>query len=431
MIDAHLENPMKLLIQNGRLIDPSQSLEDERDILIEDGRVARIDKRISCPEAEHLDASGCIVAPGFIDLHVHLREPGEEYKETIETGAQAAAAGGFTSVCAMPNTTPVNDQAAVTRYIIDQAREKAVVNVFPVGAITHQSKGESLAEIGEMVAAGAIAISDDGRPVMNANVMRRAMEYAWQLGIPVIDHCQDLHLSAGGVMNEGFYSTMLGLRGMPAAAEEVQVARDIVLAEATGAHVHIAHLSTAGSLELVRRAKRKGLPVTCEVTPHHFTLTEEAVVGYDTNTKMSPPLRTRHDVERLIEGIADGTVDAIATDHAPHHEDEKMLEFDQAPFGIIGLETAVNLALDKLVHPGHISLARLVQLLSTNPARIVRLDRGSLRVGAVADVTIIDPHRTTTIDRSQFKSKSRNSPFHGWTLKGVVKTTIVAGKIVF
>jgi dihydroorotase len=422
---------MKLVIQNGRLIDPHQSIEDHRDILIEHGRVARIDEHISDPDAEQFDASGCIVAPGFIDLHVHLREPGQEYKETIETGAQAAAAGGFTSVCAMPNTTPVNDHAAVTRYIIDQAREKAVVNVFPVGAITHQSNGESLAEIGEMVAAGAVAISDDGRPVMNANVMRRAMEYARQLGIPIIDHCQDVHLSSGGVMHEGFYSTMLGLRGMPAAAEAVQVARDILLAEETGARVHIAHLSTAGSLELVRRAKQKGLPVTCEVTPHHFTLTDEAVVGYDTNTKMSPPLRTQHDVERLIEGIADGTVDAIATDHAPHHHDEKMLEFDQAPFGIIGLETAVSLALDRLVQAGHISPVRLVQLMSANPANIVGIDRGALNIGAVADVTIIDLHRTMTVDRNRFKSKSRNSPFHGWTLNGAVRATIVAGKIVY
>jgi dihydroorotase len=422
---------MKLLIQNGRLIDPSQSIEGKFDLLIEDGRVTGLEKNISISEAQVFDATGCVVAPGFIDLHVHLREPGEEYKETIETGARAAAAGGFTSIGAMPNTNPVNDNAAVTRFIVDRARETAVVNVFPVGAITRESKGETLAEIGDMIEAGAVAISDDGRPVMSAQVMRRAMQYAHQLGIPVIDHCQDLHLSANGVMHEGYYSTLLGLKGMPAAAEEIQLARDVVLSGMTGAHIHIAHLSTAGSLELVRQAKRKGLPVSCEVTPHHFTLTDEAVAGYDTNSKMSPPLRSRQDVESLLEGIADGTVDAIATDHAPHHWDEKVLDYDQAPFGIIGLETAVSLALDRLVHSGRITLTRLVELQSTNPARIIGLDRGTLRVGSVADITIFDPQRPITVTVNQFKSKSRNSPFNGWTLNGSVRATIVAGKIVF
>ncbi|MBI3949737.1 MAG: dihydroorotase, partial [Acidobacteria bacterium] len=345
--------------------------------------------------------------------------------------AQAAAAGGFTSICVMPNTKPVNDNAAVTRFIVERAREKAVVNVFPVGAVTNQSQGETLAEIGEMVEAGAVAISDDGRSVMNADVLRRAMEYAHQLGIAIIDHCQDMHLSGNGVMHEGYYSTTLGLRGIPAAAEEVQVARDVILAGTTGAHVHIAHLSTAGSLELVRQAKRKGMPVTCEVTPHHFALTDEAVTGYDTNTKMYPPLRTQRDVESLIEGIADGTVDAIATDHAPHHLDEKMFDYDQAPFGIIGLETALSLALDRLLHSGKITLTRLVELLSTNPARIVNLQRGTLRTGAVADVTIFDPQRSITVDVSRFTSKSRNSPFNGWTLRGAVRATMVAGKIMF
>lgn len=422
---------MNLLIQNGLIVDPTQAIEEKLDLLIEGGRVTRLECHISAPEAQTIDASGCVVAPGFIDLHVHLREPGEEYKETIESGAQAAAAGGFTSICAMPNTRPVNDNAAVTKFVVERAREKAVVNVFPIGAITHQLQGERLAEIGEMVDAGAVAISDDGRPVMNAQVLRRAMEYAKQLGIPIIDHCQDLHLSADGVMHEGYYSTLLGLRGIPAVAEEVQVARDILLSGVTGAHVHIAHLSTAGSLELVRQAKRKGLPVSCEVTPHHFTLTDEVVVGYDTNTKMYPPLRSRHDVESLIEGIADGTIDAIATDHAPHHQDEKALEYDQALPGIIGLETALSLALDRLVHTGKITLKRLVELMSANPARILGLTRGSLQVGAIADVTIFDPQRTITVDVSRFKSKSRNSPFDGWRLKGAVQATIVRGKIVF
>jgi len=422
---------MKLLIQNGLLIDPTQSIEEKLDLLIDDGRVARLERRLSVPEAQALDASGCIVAPGFIDLHVHLREPGEEYKETIESGAQAAAAGGFTSICAMPNTKPVNDNAAVTKFIVERAREKAVVNIFPIGAVTQQSKGETLAEIGDMVEAGAVAISDDGCSVMNAQVLRRAMEYACQLGIPVMDHCQDVPLSGNGVMHEGYYSTLLGLKGIPAVAEEVQVARDVLLCGMTGAHVHIAHLSTAGSLELVRQAKRKGLPVTCEVTPHHFTLTDEAVVGYDTNTKMYPPLRSRRDVESLIDGIADGTVDAIATDHAPHHLDDKALDYDQAPPGIIGLETALSLALDRLVHAGRITLTRLVELMSTNPTRIIGIERGSLRVGAVADVIIFDPQRTNTVDVNRFKSKSRNSPFHGWTLKGAVRATIVGGQIVF
>jgi len=422
---------MKLLIQNGLLVDPTQDLEEKLDLLLEDGRVAGLDKRLTVPEARTLDASGCVVAPGFIDLHVHLREPGEEYKETIETGSQAAAAGGFTSVCAMPNTTPVNDNAAVTKFIVERGREKAVVNVFPVGALTNQSQGETLAELGEMVEAGAVAVSDDGRSVMNAEVLRRAMEYAHQLGIPIIDHCQDMYLTANGVMHEGYYSTLLGLRGIPAAAEEVQVARDVLLSGITRAHVHMAHLSTAGSLELVRQAKRKGLPISCEVTPHHFTLTDEAVADYDTNTKMYPPLRSQHDVASLLEGIADGTVDAIATDHAPHHLDEKALDYDQAPPGIIGLETALSLALDRLVHSGKITLRRLVELLSTNPARIIGIERGSLRVGAMADLTIFDPQRTIRVDVNRFKSRSRNSPFHGWTLKGAVRATIVGGKIVF
>ncbi|RMG51198.1 MAG: dihydroorotase, partial [Acidobacteria bacterium] len=346
-------------------------------------------------------------------------------------GAEAAAAGGFTSIAAMPNTHPVNDNAAVTRFIIEQAAEEAPVNVFPVGAITARSAGEALAEIGEMVQAGAVAISDDGRPVMNAQVMRRAMEYAKQLDIPVIDHCQDLNLSGDGVMHEGYFSTLLGLKGIPAAAEEVQVARDILLAELTGARVHLAHLSTAGSVELVRRAKRKGIPISCEVCPHHFTLTDEAVTSYDTNTKMYPPLRSQRDVDSLLEAIADGTIDAIATDHAPHHLDEKMLDYNQAPFGIVGLETAFGLAMTRLVDSGRIGLRRLIELLSSAPARILGLDRGTLRVGAVADVTLFDPRQEWIVDVRRFRSKSRNSPFHGWKLKGVIKATIVGGEIVF
>lgn len=422
---------MKLLIRNGLVVDPTQALEEPLDVLIEDGRIAALDADIPATDARVIDATGCVVAPGFIDLHTHLREPGEEYKETIKTGAEAAAAGGFTSIAAMPNTHPVNDNAAVTRFIIEQAAEEAPINVFPVGAITARSEGEALAEIGEMVQAGAVAISDDGRPVMNAQVMRRAMEYAKQLDIPVIDHCQDLNLSGDGVMHEGYFSTLLGLKGIPAAAEEVQVARDILLAELTGARVHLAHLSTAGSVELVRWAKRKGIPISCEVCPHHFTLTDEAVTSYDTNTKMYPPLRSRRDVDSLLEAIADGTIDAIATDHAPHHLDEKMLDYNQAPFGIVGLETALGLAMTRLVDSGRIGLSRLIALLSSAPARILGLDRGTLRVGAVADVTLFDPRQEWIVDVRRFRSKSRNSPFHGWKLKGVIKATIVGGEIVF
>jgi len=424
---------MRLLIKNGRVVDPSQSLDDRRDVLVENGRIAAIDSRIEIElSAEEIfDASGLVVAPGFIDLHAHLREPGREDKETIETGTRAAAAGGFTSVCCMPNTNPVNDNAAVTRFVCERAKEKGAVNVFPIGAITVGLKGEALAEIGEMRSAGIVAISDDGHSVANSQIMRRAMEYAQDFGLPVVDHCEDPFLAAGGVMNEGYYSTLLGLKGMSRAAEEVHVARDIILAALTGARVHIAHLSTAGSLELVRQAKRRGLKVSCEVTPHHFTLTDEAVVGYDTNTKMNPPLRSLSDREALLEGIADGTVDAIATDHAPHHIDEKMLEYDRAPFGIIGLETALSLSLDRLFNSGRISLVRLVELLSTGPARVFNLDRGTLRAGAAADITIFDPNREVVVDATKFRSRSRNTPFDGWRLRGAPVATIVGGNVVF
>src|SRR6266566_1478685 len=369
-----MKKTMKLLIANGYVIDPAQGINAGKNILVVDGRVATLleqDQR-GPEDAEVLDATGLIVAPGFIDLHVHLREPGAEYKETIATGAAAAVAGGWTSVCAMPNTDPVNDNAAVTRFIIEQAERAQLANVFPVGAIT---------------AAGIVAISDDGRPVPTAGSMRRAMEYARGFDLPVVDHCQDLSLTAGGVMHEGRWSLILGLRGMPAAAEDVHVIRDCVLAKLTGASVHIAHVSTAGALDAIRRAKELGLPVTCEVAPHHWTLTDEALDDYDTNLKMSPPVRSRDHVAALIEGLRDGTIDAIATDHAPHHADEKALEFDQAPFGITGLETAVGLAFD-LVKQGIIDLERLVSLCSTNPARIFSLqDRGSLVENAHADIT--------------------------------------------
>jgi dihydroorotase len=424
---------MKLVIANGYLVDPSQGINTGRNLLIENDRIVRVlERNEEIPnDVELMDATGLIVAPGFIDMHTHLREPGAEYKETIASGAAAAVAGGWASVCAMPNTDPVNDNPAVTRYVIEQAERAQLANVFPVGSITKGGKGHELAEIGEMKAAGIVAISDDGQPVPTAGIMRRAMEYARGFGLTVVDHCQDLSLSSGGVMHEGRWSLILGLRGMPAAAEDVHALRDCVLAKTTGASVHIAHVSTKGSLDAVRRAKDQGLSVTCEVTPHHWTLTDESVADYDTNTKMSPPLRSREHVEALLEGLRDGTIDAIATDHAPHHADEKGLEFDQAPFGIIGLETAVGLAFD-LVNQGIIDIERLVSLCATKPAQIFGLkDRGTLAENAHADVTILDPACEWTFDVAKSKSKSRNTPFHGRTMTGAPVATIVGGRLVY
>ncbi|HJX88949.1 MAG TPA: dihydroorotase [Pyrinomonadaceae bacterium] len=424
---------MKLVIVNGYVIDPAQEINAGRNLLVEDGRVVGVlDRSEPLPEdAQLLDATGLIVAPGFIDLHTHLREPGQEYKETIATGAAAAVAGGWTSVCAMPNTDPINDNPAVTRFMIEQGQAAQLANVFPIGAITKGSGGKELAEMGELKNAGIVAVSDDGRPVPSASMMRRAMEYARGFDLTVVDHCQDSSLSAGGVMHEGRWSLILGLRGMPAAAEDVDVVRDCVLAKLTGAKIHIAHVSTIGALEAVRTAKRNGLAVTCEVTPHHWTLTDEAVSDYDTNTKMSPPLRSREHIEAILEGIKDGTIDAIATDHAPHHIDEKGLEFDQAPFGITGLETAVGLAFD-LVHQGQIDLERMVQMCSTNPARVFGLsERGSLKAKAHADITILDPQCEWVFDVNRSKSKSRNTPFHGRSMQGCAVATIVGGRLVY
>jgi dihydroorotase len=420
-----------LLIRNGTIIDPSQLLEARRDLLIRDGRVAAIDESTDIEGVEIFDATDLIVAPGFIDLHVHLREPGFEYKETIESGARAAVAGGFTSVCCMPNTNPVNDNSSVTSFIIEQSRAARLANVFPIGAITAGSKGEHLAEIGEMKRAGIVAISDDGKPVTDSGIMRRAMEYASDFDLTVVDHCEDCCGAEGWAMHEGEYSALMGLKGLPGAAENLHVARDIMLAEMTGARVHIAHISTARSVDLVRQAKQRGLAVTCEVTPHHFTLTDRDVYesGYDTNFKMAPPLRSQTDLDAVIEGLRDGTIDAIATDHAPHHANEKMLEFDRAPNGIIGLETAVSLALDRHVHRGVITLARMIDLLSCNPARIFKLDRGTLKIGSIADLTIFDPNREVRIDASKFQSKSRNTPFDSCELIGAPVTTIVGGRI--
>jgi dihydroorotase len=425
---------MRLLIVNGYLVDPTQGINGGKDLLIENGRVASLHARgEGVPEgAEVFDATGLVVAPGFIDLHAHLREPGQEYKETIETGAAAAAAGGWTSVCAMPNTDPVNDNPAVTRFVIEQAEAAGLANVFPVGAITKNSEGRELAEMGEMKRAGIVAVTDDGRSVPSAGMMRRALEYARGFDLTVVDHCEDRSLAAGGVMHEGSWSLRLGLRGSPALAEELDALRDCALAELTGARVHLAHVSTRGALEAVRRAKERGLQVTCEVAPHHFTLTDEAVRDYDTNTKMCPPLRSLEHLEAILAALRDGTIDAIATDHAPHHADEKALEYDHAPNGITGLETAVGLAFDRLVGEGVIDLARLVELCSVNPARIFNLaERGTLRPGAWGDVTILDPDLEWTFDASHSKSKSRNTPFDGWTWRGAAVATVVAGRIVY
>lgn len=436
---------MRLLIANGHLIDPAQNQNSGMDLLIENGKVvAWIGRGDGKPtDVETFDATGLIVAPGFIDMHVHLREPGQEHKETIASGCAAAVAGGWTSVCPMPNTNPVNDNAAITRYMIEQAKRAGLANVFPIGAITKSSDGSELAEMGEMKAAGAVAVSDDGRPVPNAGIMRRAMQYARDFDLPVIDHCEDKSLSSGGVMHEGKISLLLGLKGMPALAEDIDVARDIILAKDTGSHVHIAHVSTKGAIEAIRRAKNEGVHITCEVTPHHFTLTDKVVEqgpanlslqsnSYDTNTKMAPPLRSEGHLEAILEGLKDGTIDAIATDHAPHHDDEKALEYDRAPFGITGLETALGLAFQQLVNKGVIDLGRLVELCSANPARIFRLNgRGTLAPGSPADITIIDPEIKWTYKNSESRSKSRNSPFDNWEFTGAAVTTIVGGNIVY
>ncbi len=426
---------MKLLIKNGRVICPASNHDAVADVLIEDGRVTAVAPDLSAPGAEVLDAAGLVVAPGFIDIHVHLREPGFTHAETIATGARAAAAGGFTSVCCMPNTNPVNDSATVTTYIVEKARREAVVNVFPIGAITKGSAGEELASIGSMVAAGAVAISDDGRPVMNARVIRRAMESARALDIPVIQHCEDLNLSAGGDMHECVESVRLGLRGIPSASEDVMVARDIILAELTGARYHVAHISARNSVAMVAYARQRGLSVTCEATPHHIALHTEHMRPYDSNYKMKPPLRCRHDVDAVIDGIASGAVDCLATDHAPHAGDDKMQEFEKCPFGIIGLETAVGVSLEVLVHSGRISLNRLIALYTSEPARVIgwkgQQARGALQPGYAGDVTVLHPEYPWTYDVKNSASKSSNTPFNGRTFRGGPIATVVGGSVVW
>ncbi len=421
----------KLLIRNGRVIDPANGIDRVADVLLANGIVRGVGENLPARGAAEFDATGLIVAPGFIDMHVHLREPGFESSETIETGSKCAAAGGFTSVCCMPNTNPVNDTAHLTRYIIERARAVAKVNVFPIGAISKGSLGEELASIGAMQAAGTVAISDDGRPVMNSRVMRRAMEIAASFDIPVIDHCEDLNLSAGGEMHEGLTSLRYGLRGIPACSEDVMVARDILLAEVTGARFHVAHLSTTNAIAMVAEAKRRGLRVTCEVTPHHFALHDQEIAPYDSNYKMKPPIRCSHDVAAMIEGIKAGYIDAIATDHAPHSVTDKMQEFERCPFGILGLETAIGLSLEHLVEPGHIAIKRMIELFTTGPAGILKLNRGALTPGLPADLTVLDLKSKWTYDVNKSPSKSRNSPFDGKEFKGRAVATIVSGEVVW
>jgi dihydroorotase len=421
-----------ILVRGGRVIDPARGGDGIADLLMDGGRIEAVGRNIGEPDgALVIDAAGRVVAPGLIDLHTHLREPGQEDLETIATGAMAAVAGGFTAVCAMPNTDPVCDNQGVVGFIVSQAQRAAKARVYPIGAISVGQKGQQLAEFGELVGAGAVAVSDDGRPVMSSHLMRTALEYARVFGIPVADHCEEMTLAQGGAMHEGIVSTRLGLKGIPAAAEEIMVARDILLAELTGGHVHLCHMSTRGSVELIRRAKEKGLRVTAEACPHHFTLTHEACEGYDTNAKMNPPLREAADRDAIRQALKDGTIDVIATDHAPHHYDAKEREFDDAPNGIIGLETALSLALSELVSTGILSLPELILRMSTLPARIFNLPGGTLATGAPADVVIFDPELEWEVRPEEFYSKSRNTPFRGRRLKGRTEATIVGGALAY
>lgn len=421
---------MKILIKGGLVVDPVCGKVLKKDILVVDGKIAGTGTNLSQSGVQVIDAAGRLVAPGLIDMHVHLREPGFEAKETIYTGTRAAARGGFTSVACMPNTDPVIDNAALITSLINRARCGGLVNVYPVGAITRGSRGEELAEMGDMAGAGAVAFSDDGMPVMNSGLMRKAMQYAGMLGVTIISHSEEKSLSAGGCMHEGYISTILGLKGIPACAEEVMVARDILLAEETGCRVHIAHVSTAGSVRLLKEAKARGVRVSAEAAPHHFTLTDEAVMGFDTFTKVNPPLRTGDDVAAVKQGLADGTIDVIATDHAPHTAEEKDVEYERAPFGIAGLETAVGLVWTELVNTGVLTPLQAITCMTLNPARILGIPKGTLETGADADITIIDPGLAEAVDPASFASKGRNTPFAGRMLKGLPWLTMVSGRVV-
>ncbi len=424
-----------ILIKSGRVIDPANNVDSIKNVLISKDRIEGYPEDIKAfgsnrRKVKVIDAAGMVVVPGLIDVHVHLREPGYEHKETIRTGTLAAAAGGFTSIACMPNTDPVNDNASVTDYILLKALTEGVVNVFPIGAITKGEEGKELAEIGEMCQAGCVGISDDGMPVVNSNLMRRAMEYVRSFDIPVITHAEDRYLSDGGVVNEGKYSTLLGLKGIPSASEEVMIARDVRLSELTGTHLHVCHVSTEGSVRIIKDAKKRGVKVTAEATPHHFILSDEEVLDFNTNAKMNPPLRSEKDVKAIRKGLKDGTIDVIATDHAPHSEDEKNVEFDKAPFGIVGLETALPLSLT-LIDKKILTLNQVIEKLTVLPAKIINIDRGTLGQNEIADVTIFDPNESFTVDKSKFSSMSNNTPFDKWKLRGKVKYTIVSGRIVY
>lgn len=419
-----------ILIKNGRIIDPANNIDAELDLLVEDGKIAEIGESIESKGAEIIDAAGLLVTPGLVDIHVHLRDPGFEYKEDVISGTRAAAAGGVTSLACMPNTSPIIDNLAICRYIISKAQEQGSANVFPIGSITKGLKGETLSEMGELKEAGCVGFSDDGVPVVSSEMMRRGLEYADTFDAPIISHAEDLSLVGSGVMNEGPMSTELGLKGIPWVAEDAMTARDIMLAEFTGGRLHMAHVSTKGSVDLVRQAKARGVRVSCEATPHHFTLSDEAVRGYDTNAKMNPPLRSQEDVAAVRAGLADGTIDAIATDHAPHHIDEKNVEFAIAMNGIVGLETMLPLTL-KLVEDSVIDLNQAIALMSCQPAAVIGIDRGTLSKGAIADIALIDPNRAWEVVAEELLSKSKNTPFGGWKMKGSVVRTLLAGKTVF
>jgi len=425
-----------MLLKGGRVVDPANGRDGEFDVLIDDGRIARVGRGIAVDSGTQVVEipSGLVVCPGLIDMHVHLREPGQEHKETVATGTAAAVAGGFSAVACMPNTSPVNDNAGVTTYILQKAAAANLARVYPIGAVSRGQDGEQLADLAELKAAGCVAVTDDGRPVATAMLMRRALEYTAMLDLPVIEHCEEQTLKGDGVAHEGFHASALGLRGIPGEAESIMALRDISLAGLTGGAVHIAHMSARQTLDAVRYGKSRGVRVTCEVTPHHFVLTDEmlrAPVPYDTNVKMNPPLREAADRDAMLAGLADGSVDVIATDHAPHHADEKHVEFDRAPFGITGLETAVSLCFDRLVHRGVIGLARLIELLSVGPARILKIPGGSLAEGAPADVSILAPDLRVTVSASAMRSRSKNTPFDGWSLRGGVAATIVGGRPVY
>jgi len=424
---------MQILIKGGHLIDPANKKNGQFDLLISKGKIEAVEpegKIKDIPDADIIDAKGAIVTPGFCDMHVHFREPGHEYKETIETGSKSAAAGGFTTVAVMPNTSPVNDNRSVTEFILSQAKETSNINILPIGAITKGLRGEILSDMGELKEAGCIGYSDDGRPVSNSEIMRRALEYSKMFDLPCIQHSEVLELTQGGSMNEGIVSTELGLKGMPTEAEDIMVHRDICLLPKTGGRLHVAHISSGGSVDLVRQAKAKGLAVTCEVAPHHFTLTHDACRGYDTNAKMSPPLRTQSDLDMIKEGMRDGTIDIIATDHAPHDRVDKQVEFSKACFGIVGLETALPLTL-KMVDEKVISLERAIDMLTFQPNQLFKLDKGSLGIGKAADITLFDEKMEYTIDPSKFRSRSKNSPYKDWKVRGKVLRTLVNGKTVF